>query len=1534
MGSLVKGASLLAILLLLYNSSAVRAQVPAPDGPPHPGESPADAAPEPPAEEMGWEAVEETVIDGADELPADELPADELPADELPVDELPVDVPKIEEVAPATPPMTPEEMRGLLLLLLDPTQSASRSDSLRRLAASGDVRLLPVLMAQADRGKIASRVLAVEALGHFSDPGVALYLAELAGRDSGHSEMRATAISALSDQGGELAGELLLELGRALSGELGEQARRLLRERYPATLLLQAAVEAGETEALLERPQDAELVQLLVQLGATSLPAGRAAAAEGLGRLQDPRAMRALEAVVASRDPNLAAAAVEALGALDVPLSSHILAKGVAETHLSSARRVRCLKQLVKQTNSAAAPLVFGLSWSHFHLFSKVLSEAELETYVEANLGPRMEGRFDRSRADFDVELIIDLLQVDSNLRILKALGRAREVNGRHDLLPALVLHLKNPALQQEAVVTLGKFDSDRARIALGRIVADVTEGGMFRQLALDHLARQPNPQAFKLLAQLYQGERSENSRKRILDAIRLHHAEAGRRAGLIVDEKERDGLIPMMIVGAIHAGTMMGLASDSIDPRERSNIVLPVVGGAILGAGGPLLLTLGDEVHPSEAAWVGTVGGWGLLDGALVAAMLGQDDNSEETRQRFREAGMAVGQLAGLVTAWMTRKDLGRDPGMVGYLNLSAAFGTGAGLGLGLLKEDPSSNLLAGLSLGGSLGATVAARYLAREVRFSPNDRLVISSTTGMSAWSVAWLARSMGVDHEDGIWGGILLGTGLGFAGGSVLGAYTEWDRNHTLYSDSAFLAGNLGGFGLAHLVDDPSTEKVGALMVGGGAAALAAAVLLADDLHFEGADRWTTTTATLVGGWSGAWLAESLGADHDTGPTGGLALGMALGYGVGSVLAASTDADPGFVGYVNMAHVMGNLGGLGLALQWEDIDAGFAGAWMVGGGATALSMSIALGQDFRYTDHNLYQSALLMGLGGWTGYYALHAARPGHGSSSGGGVLLGSAAGFAAGSVLAAYTDPEYGNLNRGVAGFGIGTSFGLGLGMVFTDMEDRWVESLMLAGGLAGTAGYLAIEDRTSYSGGDVGLLALGGAWGGWQGHAIWRAVGGTTGRAGTGARLLGSATGLIGTTAVSQWTDWKRERIAWAASGGAAGSILGGGFGLMVPDMSDELRWTLSIVGGWSGLVSELLIVPKAEFTSGDVAAMFAGTAWGIGQSWLIARAVDASETTRAGARMFGGSVGYLAGEAFGRAMNLDASAVLYTELAGYGAAAMGAGSVLLADGDDGAVAAVTSVAGWGAQVATSFFAEEMRFAPDDVWEYLLGQGFGTWQGLGYASYFDAGDKRRGGATLMGVSSGFLVPLVLNQVGDFTAWEDFLLTGGIVWGTWFGVWSPYSYGHTSFGTTGDPKLLGALIGGEVGLVATGLSLALGVSPETVGWTQLVGLMGMALGSSGTAIFSQDGPTVGTGMLVGTAAGLVTGAIWGEMRRTKAATVAADSGTSSTLARVSPGRRYSGQMPDWLRSIRPASLMAPPPAGHDDQPVLLFGVEGVL
>ncbi len=1447
-----------------------------------------------------------------------------------------------EEVPPA---LSDAELRSLLLQLFGELLPEARAETLMRIASSGQARVLPVLYAWAEGGDLEARRAALAALGTLPDPGVAYYLTAIATNEGNPVSVRLGAIEALANHGTDLAGELLFDLARVLTGDPGVRAERLVRERFPVTVALRTAIESGRTDLLAESPRDAELVALLVHLSDPTLPEAQLHAVRGLAALGDVRAVPALQGAVQQGDLDLAEAALRSLGSMDHPLASHALGRVARNARLSTIVRSQALAELLGHRNDATPDLIFELSWELEPLFQREPVASRSAAYAKEVLAARTKERVVVGGDGYDVEMLIDLHQRASSRRRSLALARMRQVTEREDLLLAAVAQLRQPALKEEAVATVGAFDSDRARVTLGRLVTDVYESMRLRHLALETLARQHRPAAGRLLLQLHRAERDDRVKEALFAALKEHYPDAARQAGLVVDEIDRGGLVPMMIGGALHGGAMMGMASDAINPGETDLIVLPLLGGAILGAGGPLLLTLGDEVTPPEAFWVSSMGAWGLVDGALTAALFYQDDASGDRELRWLEAAMVAGQITGLVTSWVSRKEIAQDGGQVGYVNLAGFLGTSAGIGLALLDEDGSINLAGGLGLTGSVGGLMAAHYLAKDVKFSNQDGLVMASSTWIGAWTTGWLSHALGVDHDAGAWGGAMLGAGLGFAGGSVLGAFTEVETELALYGNAAFIAGNVAGFGAANLVEDPSSEALGALMVGGGAAALAGVALFGRDFRFEGADRWTALSSSWMSGWTGAWLAETLGADHEMGSVGGACLGSALGFGVGSVLAAHTDADPGFLGFANLAFAAGNLGGLGAALQWDDADGRLAGAWLVGGGSLALGAALTFGQELEFSTTDVQQSFFSAGLGGWTGYWALRAAREDHGTAAGGGLLMGASLGFGAASIIAAHTEPERDHLFRGLAGFGVGTAFGAGLGLVIPDLDDPWVEALMLAGGWASGAGYMLAEERTRYSSGDLALLSLGGGWGAWQGISLWRATDPKNERIGTGAVLLGSATGLLATTAVSQYVDWEPSRIGWATSGGIAGTVIGSGIGKMIPELESEGLWTLGMAGGWAGLLTEILLVPPADFTGGDVFAMLAGTGWGMGQSWLIARAVGAEGDKMTGALMLGGGMGYLSGEAFGRVTDLAFREVLFTELASYGASGFGAGCVLLGGGNDKALAAVTSLAGWGGKIGTGFVADRMRFAPDDAWEYLMGQAFGTWQGLGYAAYFDAGERRTGGATLVGMSAGYLAPMIFNQLNDFSAYEDLLLMGGIVWGTWFGVWSPYSWGSTDWGSEGDPKLLGALIGGEVGLVATGLSLALGAPPDTVGWTQLVGLMGMALGSTMTAMFTQEGPSVGTGMLIGTAGGLVAGAIWGGVRhkaRQLEGAEALDEGTEAAGAELTFGtpRAHGGtglaglRLPRWLETLRPASLVAPPPVGHDDQPVLLLGVEGVL
>jgi len=143
---------------------------------------------------------------------------------------------------------------------------------------------------------------------------------------------------------------------------------------------------------------------------------------------------------------------------------------------------------------------------------------------------------------------------------------------------------------------------------------------------------------------------------------------------------------------------------------------------------------------------------------------------------------------------------------------------------------------------------------------------------------------------------------------------------------------------------------------------------------------------------------------------------------------------------------------------------------------------------------------------------------------------------------------------------------------------------------------------------------------------------------------------------------------------------------------------------------------------------------------------------------------------------------------------------------------------------------------------------------------------------------------------------------------------------------------DPKLLGALVGSDVGLVLTTLSLSvLDVSPSTIGWIQVLGLGGMALGSSATAIFTPESEPVAMGMIIGSVAGLVAGGILGASLPSEP-----EPAEESPAEAAATGRR-GVKLSLWnleLPTIYPTTLVAPPPAGSDGPPALLFGLEGFM
>jgi HEAT repeat protein len=1371
------------------------------------------------AQALGQEPVvgpdPETPAEGEAALPADApLPVEPaLPADARePSDALLPGQPPGERVADAA------VLRQALLALCSDAVEA-RAAALSSLARTGDLRVFPVLRAHALESDPALRSEAILGMGHLPAGRVLPFLSAVLGTPTSRVEERDAAIRALESLGTDAAADVLYDLRAAMDPASNQLASKVLSERFSGRVAYRDALAGGSTDAGQEATGDRELAELLADLHDPALQERRVSAAPALARLGDARSVPPLEMSLSDPDPAIREAACAALGGLVIPESAYALDRCARDQRRPMVLRSACIDALIRHDSLLAALLLLDLGWDVPDGFA---GEAKVEA---ASLIARREpGRYSALSAEgespgpeVEVELLLDLLQSDSETRRGAGIRRAGEVKA--DVLPALLAQATKPATRGVLIAALGRYDDGRARAALSDFLASPSVPEDERDAALQGLAAQGSAAFQDLVTAARRIPADTPLQARVRKAVSLIDPARARAAGLYYEEIDRAGVVPVVLAGSVHGAVAMSLLSSAANPSEDKITFLPAFGGAILGAATPYLLTRGEEFTVPQAAWVASGGVWGLYDGALLAYAVGGESSQQEpddTNRRLGQALALTGQVSGLVATWLTRDLVRDDPGQIAFMNAGVGVGSLGGLGIALQAEAPTTSSIAAWTL--------------------------IGSTTGLA--SSAALGPRLTLGAQD----------------------YT---------------------------------------------------VILA---------------ASGIGAWNGAFLMHALNPDGDSAAGGGALLGGALGYTLGNVMAGFTDVPGNEVGFASASYAMGNVLGTGLLLQTENPEDAEPAGWILVPGAGALAVAAALGPRFQYegTDGGVQLGA--MALGAWTGGWGFDALRPEHETAAGGGVLLGLSTGFAAGSVLAATTDPSVGDATLAFTGFGLGSMWGAGLGLVQPDLRDRWVETLMLSGGWGALAGAVALRDQVAFDGPDQVLAGFGGAWGIYQGLGIRDMAGSGSDRTGYGATLLGFSSGVLSFAALSQVTDVDYDQIGRMATGGFEGSVVGRGLGLLIPGMSSGGVTGAMLSAGWSGLALKGFSVPPAEFTTGDSLAVAAGAGWGAFQAGLIASSMDLDSRHTEGAVTLGLGLGTISGEAFARATNLEATQVLFTQFTGYAGSGLGAGIPMMGDASTDAALATSAVAGWAAQLGVAWFADDLWFRTDDAAEYLFFQGWGLWQGLGFAAEWDSGtEQQRDGVLLTSLSLGFLVPMTVNQVVDYNLRQDLAIGSAAALGTWLGGWWPYAVSGDA-----DGSMLGALLGGDVALAAAALAVSplLEVRSGALLWTEVFGLAGLAVGSSGTAIFSSDNQTIVMGMSITTTAGLVLGAL---LAPSLAGDEAGSPGHSYyELASADRGDRKRLRLGNIeVPLLFPGTFVAPPPPGHPDgKPVLLYGVEGVL
>jgi hypothetical protein len=199
-----------------------------------------------------------------------------------------------------------------------------------------------------------------------------------------------------------------------------------------------------------------------------------------------------------------------------------------------------------------------------------------------------------------------------------------------------------------------------------------------------------------------------------------------------------------------------------------------------------------------------------------------------------------------------------------------------------------------------------------------------------------------------------------------------------------------------------------------------------------------------------------------------------------------------------------------------------------------------------------------------------------------------------------------------------------------------------------------------------------------------------------------------------------------------------------------------------------------------------------------------------------------------------------------------------------------------------------------------------------------------------------MSLGFLVPFAWNQVTDLGVKDDLLIISGASYGVWLGSWVPYVFN----GHMGSKDLWAPLVLSDVGLLGSA-AILVGGGPggrRLLGRTFLWGLVGMGVGTGAVSVVSSNTRPIATGMLIGTVAGMLAGAVSAGIEGYRAQG-APPSPTAAARQRLAAVRedQDSWRLPGLhvrLPLLAPYTDVVPAPNGKNAAPALIMGVMGPL
>ena len=375
-------------------------------------------------------------------------------------------------------------------------------------------------------------------------------------------------------------------------------------------------------------------------------------------------------------------------------------------------------------------------------------------------------------------------------------------------------------------------------------------------------------------------------------------------------------------------------------------------------------------------------------------------------------------------------------------------------------------------------------------------------------------------------------------------------------------------------------------------------------------------------------------------------------------------------------------------------------------------------------------------------------------------------------------------------------------------------------------------------------------------------------------------MLGAAAGLTTGVVLSQYSSRSTSETAEVFVIGTLGSLAGGGAAYLTPNSSNDIHadgW-LTLTGTALGLTAGALLAPHTSYETEDYAlATFMGLYGGVQGSLLPGTWTDDwtepgehFTTQVTGGAMLGTALGTASGLALSQYANFSVDDVNELALGAIASSIFGAGIGLMVPVDQPADARPWAtglqVAGLLGTAATGFLAPHTDFSKGDRALGFLATAYGAWQGAGASLLLNGSDRQVAGAVLATTALGAAGGAAISQYVDASQSELLAAFSGSVWGAWIGGMGSIALEQDfDVEMTSNGQLAGFFVGSDLGLALSSLAMSplMEMDPLRVGWINIYGLSGMALGSALAAIFPKV--PFWTSNVTGASAGLIVGAV---------------------------------------------------------------------